>query len=245
MSRKYTTLPSDAFQKISKNAGILLSDFDPSLGTVTRSDILGATTGGISFKDTPSFTDYGEDIDNCPKNTKELKEIESREVVISGTFVTIDTYGGKRLIGAADIDVNDNTKIVPRDVLVDDDFIDDIWIVTDYSDVNGGFVALHIKNALSTGGFSIQTADKNKGQYAFSFTAHYTMSDPDDVPYELYIQAGNEEAEWTKVTLTNGFEMGVTYYTRSGAGTSQSPYVYTKVTSGAAATSGVDYYVRS
>ena len=195
MARKYTTIPTDAFQKISKNAGILLADFDPDDGTVTKTDIIGATTGGISFKDTPSYTDYGEDIDNCPKNTKELKEIDSREVTISGTFITVDTDSAKKLIAAADIDSNDNTKIVPRDVLGEDDFIDDIWVVTDYSDVDGGFVAVHIMNALSTGGFAIQTADKNKGQYAFTFTAHYSISDPDEVPYEIYIKAGEAEEE--------------------------------------------------
>ena len=66
-----------------------------------------------------------------------------------------------------------------------------------YSDkngtTNGGFIAIRLMNALSTGGFQLKTADKNKGQMAFEYTAHYSMSKQDVVPYEVYIKAGTAE----------------------------------------------------
>lgn len=193
---KYTKIPENAFKNLQLNAGVLLSDFNPATATVENESIIGATTGGINFTATPTYTDFGEDIDNCPKNMKELKKLDSWEAKCSGTFVTVDTAVAKSLIGAADIGQSDTTKVTPRNDLAQADF-SDIWIVGDYSDkngdTNGGFVAIHMMNALSTGGFQIKTADKAKGQFSFEYTAHYSMSAQDTVPFELYIKAGTAE----------------------------------------------------
>ena len=194
---KYTKIPENTFQNIQLNAGVLLSSFTPSSATVAYESIIGATTGGINFTATPTYIDFGEDIDNCPKNMKELKKLDRWEVKCSGTFVTIDTATAKSLIGAADIGTSDTTKVTPRNDIAQGDF-NDIWIVGDYSDkngdTNGGFIAIHMMNALSTGGFQIQTADKAKGQFAFEYTAHYSMSAQDTVPFEVYVKAGTAES---------------------------------------------------
>lgn len=189
----YTKIREDTFETLAMNAGVLLSEFDPAAGTVTNANIIGSTTGGINFTATPSFIDFGEDIDNCPKNTMELKKLDDWEVTLSGTFITADTAAAKRLIGLADIDGTDASKVIPRSVLVENDF-DDLWLVVDYGNVNTGsnpgHVVVHMMNALSTGGFQIQTADKEKGQFAFEFTAHYSLDAQDTVPFEVYIKKG-------------------------------------------------------
>lgn len=194
---RYTKIPANAFKQIQINAGILLKSFTPATGTIEADAQIGATTGGINFTATPSYTDFGDDIDNCPKNMKELKRLESWEVKATGTLVTLDTAAAKSLIGAADIDGTDATKVTPRNDLADADFAD-LWFVGDYSDktgaTKGGFVAVHLMNALSTGGFQIQTSDKAKGQFAFEYTAHYSMAEQDTVPFEVYIKAGEAEA---------------------------------------------------
>lgn len=194
---KFTKIPSDTFQKLQINAAIICSDFTPTTGTVGESGQIGATTGGINFTATPTYTDFGEDIDNCPKNMKELKKLDSWEAKCSGTYVTLDTAVAKSLLGAADIGSTDTTKVTPRNDLAQADF-DDIWIVGDYSDkngeTNGGYVAIKLMNALSTGGFQLQTTDKAKGQMAFEYTAHYSMSAQDTVPFEIYVKAGTSEA---------------------------------------------------
>lgn len=194
---KFTQIPSDTFKKLQLNAGVLATTFEPSTGTLTATNVIGATTGGISFEATPEFEDFGEDIDNCPKNTMELKKLTSWEVVLSGTFVTMDTAVAKSMTGAADIDGSDPTKVVPRnDVDVEKDF-SDIWFVGDYSDENtgesAGFIAIRVINALSTGGFKLQTADKGKGNFEFEYTGHYSMSAQDKVPFEVYVKAGGAE----------------------------------------------------
>lgn len=194
---KFTQIPSDTFKKLQLNAGVLATTFEPATGTLTATNVIGATTGGISFEATPEFEDFGEDIDNCPKNTMELKKLTSWEVVLSGTFVTMDTAVAKSMTGAADIDVSDPTKVVPRnDVDAEKDF-SDIWFVGDYSDENtdtsAGFIAVRVINALSTGGFKLQTTDKGKGNFEFEYTGHYSMSAQGTVPFEVYVKAGGTE----------------------------------------------------
>lgn len=194
---KFTQIPANTFKEMQINAGIICTDFTPATGEIGESGQIGATTGGIKFTATSNFTDFGDDVDNCPKNTKELKRLEDVEVTLEGTLVTCNTTVAKMLMAAADIGSSDTTKITPRRDLALTDF-NDIWFVGDYSDkngaTNGGFFAIKLLNALSTGGFSLQTSDKAKGQYGFVFTAHYSISAQTVVPYEVYIKAGTAEA---------------------------------------------------
>jgi hypothetical protein len=174
------------------NAGILLSDFDPATGSFDTSDLIGATTGGIQFTATQEFSDFGDDIDNCPKNTMELKRSTGfTDVKLSGTYVTVTAGSAKAIIGTADVDSQDATHIVPRnDVLLTD--YDDVWFVGDYSDVNtgssAGYIAIHVKNALSTGGFQMKTSDRAKGNFSFEYSGHYSISNIDDPPFEVYVK---------------------------------------------------------
>lgn len=200
----YTKIKEDTFEKLALNAGVVLSSFNPASPSVSTSDIIGSTTGGINFNATPSFIDFGEDIDNCPKNTKELMHLDDWEIKLSGTFVTADTALAKRLIALADIAQNDATKVVPRSTISASDF-QDIWLVVDYSDKNtgatAGHVAIHLMNCMSTGGFQIQTADKEKGQFAFEFTAHYSLDAQDTVPFEVYVKQGTSSSDTPEITL--------------------------------------------
>ncbi len=193
---KYTKTPTTTFKKLGLNAGVILTEFSPTQPQVKDESILGATSGGNTFTAAPSFVDFGEDVDNCPKNTKELKQCEDWDTELSGTLVTMDEAAAQRLLAIADIDSTNEHKIVPRRDIKTADF-KDIWFVGDYSDktgaTNGGFIAVHLKNALSTGGFSLVSTDKGKMKFAFSFKAHFSMSAQDEVPFEVYVQAGTDE----------------------------------------------------
>lgn len=197
---KFTQIPTDTFKKLQLNAGILTTEFDPATGTLVASNIIGATSGGVSFEATPSFSDFGEDIDNCPKNTKELKKLDSWEAKMSGSFVTMDTNVATSIIGTAAVASDDQTKVVPRNSVDAEDF-KNIWWVGDYSDINedgssagkAGFIAIKLINALSTGGFKIQSGDKAKGTFEFEYTGHYSSENIDTVPFELYIKAGSAD----------------------------------------------------
>lgn len=190
---KYTQIPQDTFKELVMNAGILLSSFDPSTAEVAANSIIGATSGDVTFVATPTFTDLGEDINNCPKNTKELKRLESWETKVSGTFVSVNVANAKAMTAAAD---EVSGKITPRNDIAESDF-QDIWLVADYSDKNGkkngGYLAIHMLNSLSTGGFQLKTGDQSKGQFSFEFTGHYSINAQDTPPFEIYIKAGEAE----------------------------------------------------
>jgi hypothetical protein len=198
---KFTQIPTDTFKKLQLGAGLLTTEFDPATGEVDKANIVGATSGGVSFEATPSFSDFGEDIDNCPKNTKELKKLDSWEAKMSGTLVTMDTNAAVSVIGTAAIASDDQTKVVPRNSVDAKDF-KDIWWVGDYSDINedgtstgkAGFIAIKLISALSTGGFKIQSGDKAKGTFEFEYTGHYSLENIDTVPFEIYIKAGSANA---------------------------------------------------
>ena len=194
---KFTKLPADTFQKLVLNAGILVDAFTPATGVI--GNLMGATTGGITFNSNPTYTDFGEDVDNCPNNTMELKRIDQFDPAMSGTFLTLTAAVVKDLIGAADIAVSDATHVIPRDHLIEDDF-KEVWWIGDYSDINNdgdtgssrsaGFLAIHLMNSLNTGGFQITSSKNAKGQMAFDFHGHYSLENIEEVPFEVYCKAG-------------------------------------------------------
>lgn len=187
---QYTQVPEDTFEKLQLNAGILVDDFAPATGVI--GNILGATSGGISFASNPTYTDFGEDIDNVPNNMMELKHLSAFDPTMSGTFLTVTPAVAKMLVGAADIGT-DTTKVVPRQKLLSTDF-DDVWWIGDYSDKNtgstAGFIAIHLINALNTSGFQIQSGKDAKGTMSFEFHGHYSIESQDTVPFEIYVKTG-------------------------------------------------------
>lgn len=199
---EYTKVAADAFQKLQLNAGVMVDGFTPSTGVI--GNIIAATTGGITFASNPNYIDFGEDVDNVPANTWQLKRVQSYDPVISGTLLTVTAALVKQLVGGAQYGssgtpaVTDTTHIVPTHELTEDDF-DDIWFVGDYSDQNSGtgstapyagYIAIHIMNALNTAGFQLKTTKNAKGQYTFEFHGHYDIEDIDTVPFEIYVKAG-------------------------------------------------------
>lgn len=156
MALKFTKMPEDAFEKLQLNAGIIVDTFTPDTGVI--GNIIGATTGGVQFATNPTYSDFGEDVDNCPANMKELKHLDSMDPTMSGTFLTCTTAIVKDLVAAADIDATDTTKVIPRSEIKQADF-KEVWWIGDYSDVNtgnnAGYIAIHLMNALNQAGFSI------------------------------------------------------------------------------------------
>lgn len=192
---KYTQVRADTFQTLQMNAGIMVDLFNPATGEI--GNILGATTGGFQFQSNPTYVDFGENVDNVPPNTKQLKQIQYFDPAISGTFLTVTAARAANMIGPADVDSDNATHVVPRNQLKDSDFID-VWVIGDYSDkntgANAGYIALHLKNVLNTAGIQWQTTKDDKGQFAFDFHGHYDLANIDTVPFEIYVKSGTDTA---------------------------------------------------
>ena len=191
MAGRFTVIPQSTFEEMQMDAGVLLKTFNPASPTVTDENIICATTGGINASCTAEYSDLGEDVDNCPNNMKELKHLDSWSCVVSFTSLGTSPESIKLSLGAADIDGTDATKIVPRAELKQTDF-SDIWWVGDRAD--GGFVAVQLKNALSTSGFSIQTTKNGKGQVSVELTGHVSINAQTEVPMVFYSVEGPEGA---------------------------------------------------
>jgi len=187
---KYTVIPQNTFQALQMDAGVLLKTFDPATAAAPAdADIICATTGGITVNCTPTYSDLGEDVDNCPNNMKELKHLDGWECTFAFTALGNSPELIRLTLGAADIDSTDTTKIVPRRDLKQGDF-SDLWWVGDKAD--GGLVAVKLINALSTEGFSLQTQKNGKGQVACTLTGHVSMNAQSVMPMVFYSIDGGE-----------------------------------------------------
>ena len=182
----YTVIPQSTFDALQTDAGIILTHFDieaASAGNLgfTDADILCATTGGVNPTCVPTYSDMFEDVDNAPNGMKEGMHLDGWDCKMSTTALGTSPELIQMQLGAADI--VDGTKIVPRMDLKQTDFRD-LWWVGDKA--NGGFVAIQLKNALSSGGFSIQTTKNGKGQLALEVTGHPSLQTQKEVPMVFY-----------------------------------------------------------
>lgn len=184
----FTVIPQSTFDDLQTDAGVLLKTFNPATPAAPAdSAIVCATTGGIQVSCVPTYSDYGEDIDNVPNNMKELKHLDGWECTLSTTCLGTSPELIKLSLGAADIDGTNTSKIIPRRDLEQTDFAD-LWWVGDKAD--GGFVAVKILNALSTGGFSLQTTKNGKGQISLEITGHVSIDAQSVMPMEFYSVEG-------------------------------------------------------
>ena len=184
MARKFTKISAKAFESMQINAGVVLNKFDPSGTTeIQDADIICATSGGVTAECKPNITDLGDDVDNCQKNTAELMQIEDYDCTLAFTALNVTTDVIKLALGAADVS---DKKVTPRMTLnptaSTGDF-KDIWWVGDT--IDGGFVAVRLMNALSTGGLTLKTTDKGRGNIAVTLTGCPRLGS-DVVPMEWY-----------------------------------------------------------
>lgn len=183
MAKKFTVIPQNTFDGMQLDAGVLLKRFNPANPVPPAdNDIYFATTGGINPSCVPTYSDLGEDVDNCPNNLKELKHLDGWDCSLGCTSLGTTPEAIRLALGAADINA-ETGAITPRKDLEQSDFAD-VWWVGDRAD--GGAVAIQLKNALSTSGFSLQTTKNGKGTISLELTGHVSMADQKTVPMVFY-----------------------------------------------------------
>lgn len=190
MAKRFTQVKLDAFKEIQIEAGVIVKTFDPSNPILDRANILFTTSGGITITAKPTYTDYFEDVDNVPNNTKEGKQVDDWECTFGFTALDTSAEAVRIQLGAADIDANDTNRITPRRDLKLSDFTN-LWFVGDRAD--GGLVAVQLLNALSTDGFSLKTVKKGKATTTVTLMGHYSIDAVDTVPMNFYVIEGDAE----------------------------------------------------
>ena len=183
----YTKVAADAFEALQLDAGVILTEFDPANPYVTPPDasILATTTGGINPVCEPTYSDFGEDVDNVPNNMMEFKHLDGWNCSMGYSSIKFNDANTAWSLGASDTTTlaNGVKKIVPRRNVALSDFAD-IWWVGDKA--NGGAFAVRLKNALSTGGLNIQSTKNGKGTNQVTLTGHVSIDSQNDMPMEFY-----------------------------------------------------------
>lgn len=193
---KFTVIPQSTFEGLQLDAGVLLKNFNPANPVAPAdSDIICATTGGIAVTCKATYSDLGEDVDNVPNNMKELKKLDSWECSLGFTSLGTSSANIRLALGAADVNVSTGA-ITPRRDLFQSDF-SDVWWVGDRAD--GGMVAVQLKNALSTEGFTLQTTKNGKGTVSVTLTGHVSMNAQNTMPMVFYSADPSTYSEY-KVT---------------------------------------------
>lgn len=187
MSGTFTRVSQDAFDELQLDAGVLLSTFDlTNPYDVPQDDVIIATTsGGVNPTCVPTYSDFGEDVDNVPNNMMEFKHLDYWECAMTFTSLKFNADNTKLSLGAADVSTISGgiKKITPRGNLQLTDF-NDLWWVGDKA--NGGAFAIRLINGLSTGGLSIQSTKNGKGTSSVTITGHVSLAHQDVMPMEFY-----------------------------------------------------------
>jgi hypothetical protein len=201
---KYSRVNANEIPSVIYGAGIVLKDLDTINWTYSNSDILFMTSGGIQFSSNKEYIDLGANIDNCPKNTMQLKKVrpQSGTTQLSCTAINASAEAIRRQIGTADYDSTTH-KITPRNDIITTDF-QDLWFCVDTA--GGGGIIFHLSNSLSTGGYSLQTRDNDNGSASVTLTAHYDINNLVVEPFEVYIEesSGSIENSTTQMWVGNG-----------------------------------------
>ena len=186
----YTKVSEDAFDSLQLDAGVLLSSFDPAnpYTAPASADIIATTSGGINPTCVPTYSDFGEDVDNVPNNMKEFKHLDGWECTMAFTSIKFNAANVAWSLGAGS-NTAGYTKIVPRRNVQLTDF-KDLWWVGDKA--NGGAFAVKLLNALSTGGLNIQSSKNGKGTNQMTITGHVSIAHQDTMPMEFYDIAPQE-----------------------------------------------------
>lgn len=203
---KFSRVNANEIPSVIFGAGVVLKDLDTTNWTYKNDDIMFMTSGGIQFSSTKEYIDLGANIDNCPKNTMQLKKVrpQSGTTQLSCTAINASGEAIRRQIGPADYD-SANHKITPRNDVITTDF-QELWFCVDTA--GGGGIIFHLSNSLSTGGYSLQTRDNDNGSASVTLTAHYDINNLVVEPFEVYIEesSGSIENSTTQMWIGNGAE---------------------------------------
>ena len=204
----FDILQEEDFQAMTFDSGIIVKDFDPTNFVMpSEGDVSLVTSGDINVTDNVTRADLGEDVNNIHFVYAELQVVTGKDAAtITITGLKFGTEDIRRALGAADIDTQDERKVTTRLYYKETDFENLTFIM---HKLDGGYVAVVMNKALSTGGLSITATKGGKGRMALTFTGFRSIKDKTKGEIDYYIAAGGENgisitAQPGNVTVTAG-----------------------------------------
>lgn len=192
-----TPLSSNTFNKLILNAGALLHDFDPSeyatiaalktaltTALADETKCLGATRGGGSFNVTRDMRQV--EADGVRYRFKGDTFVDSADAYISATLLELgEPTVLKRAMGSAEATTTSGkTLLKMRTRIQSADYLSNLCWVGDIAD--GGFIIIHLANALNTTDLAITFTDKGEATLPVEFHAFQSsVEDYDYAPFEV------------------------------------------------------------
>ena len=185
-----TGLTAQTKKNIQLDAGALYKNYVPASDTpsTATAKLIGATEGGASLSIVPEVRQIA--VDGAKGPTKGFEVIDSWTATLSATMKEVKAETVQLALGSATATTTTSpanyTKVAPNADYADADYLTNItWIGKIIGSANPVMIVL--KNALCTNGFSMQAADKAEGTFDVVLTAHYDVSNLDEVPVEFYL----------------------------------------------------------
>ncbi len=174
-----TGLNANTATNLQLGAGAILKTKYNTGDTLSATNILSATNGGMTFSAVPEF--FTPTVDGMFDNIKGAgKAITRWTVTLSFTAVEADAEVLLKALGCADADANG--VITGRHTISASDYAD-LYAIAEKGD--GTIIQITIKNAMNTSGLSLATANNGNGGISFTISGNYDISDLETPPFEI------------------------------------------------------------
>lgn len=189
----YSGFTADTSKRLLLDAGAFFKNFEVGTDTfdsaVSGGKLIGATQGGGTFSAIPTIRRI--EIDGVKGAAKGLEAIDEWVVTLTANVkeVSEDVIVDALASGTSASGSAGYNKITAANYIELTDYIDNITWVGKLSGTDTP-VIIQVKNALSTGGLTLQTQDKNEAVLALTFTGHYDADDLDSPPFEIHYPTG-------------------------------------------------------
>lgn len=189
MTKTYSGFTATTAEKLLLDAGAYFKNFivgtDTFDSAVTAGKLLGATQSGGNFSAIPTIRKI--EIDGVKGSARGLEVIDEWVITIVANIKEISEEAILNALatGTSIAGTTGYKKITARNYILDTDYLDNVvWV----GRLSGSLipVIIVVKNALSIGGLTLNTADKAEATLTTTFTGHYAADKLDEPPFEIH-----------------------------------------------------------
>ena len=190
--KTYSGFTANTANSLLLDAGAFFKNFDVTTDTfasaVAAGKLIGATKDGGEFSAVPTIRQV--EVDGVKGRAKGLEIVDGWEVYIKANVLEVSKDALILGLCAADEEAvtlltNDYAHINGKADIELTDYIDNItWVGTLSGSDNP--VIIQVKNVLNTDGLKLTTKDKDQSVVAMTFYGHYTYSDLETPPFDIY-----------------------------------------------------------
>lgn len=185
---RFSGLTSSTPKNMLLDAGMFFKNYDTSATYSTQmANCLGATEGGGSFSAVPTVRHIA--VDGAVGNVKELEVIDEWVVTMTINLKEITAANLKLALGAAEdgSTLTGYGSVIGKTEFAAADYLTNLTWVGRLAGEGTKPAIIMVKNALSMNGLSMTFADKDEATVAVTVTGHYSLSDLDTPPFEIFL----------------------------------------------------------